>query len=146
MRLAPLSSRALIGHTERVHDFVAELLNQPRGYGPCEALGFLDADGKLVAGIVYHDYQPEYGRIEITAAALDHGLGTRGRLRLVFSYPFDQLGCQLVIARMNENNPIPLRIWRALGAEEYRIPRLRGRNVAEILATLTVENWRAKWA
>lgn len=138
-------TRALIGHTPLIVQFVAHLLDFPEDFGPCEGLGFLDRDGFLEAGIIYHNFQRKYGIIEITAAARGHKWGTRGRLKAIFAYPFDQLGCQMVVARTSERNPTPLRIWRALGADEYRIPRLRGRDEAEIVTTLTVEQWRKSY-
>jgi RimJ/RimL family protein N-acetyltransferase len=107
----------------------------------------VNAEGFLVAGVVYHNYNPEAGIIEISAAALPHHRGTRAWLQTIFSYPFDRCGCQMVIARSSENNPGPAAILRRLGASEYRIPRLRGPDCAEIISTLTVEDWKnGPWA
>lgn len=111
------------------------------GFGECQALGFLDADGVLEAGIVYHNWRPSAGIIEISAASINRRWGTRGRLNLIFDYPFNRIGCQMVVARHSEHNPVR-RIWKALGASEIVIPRLRGRDEAECVATLTVEAWR----
>lgn len=126
--------------------FVATIIEAERGFGPCEALGFLDRKGRLEAGVVYHNFSPENGIIELSAGSVRRNWGTRDALRLIFAYPFDQLGCQAVVARTGEHNQTPLRIWRALGAAEYRIPRLRGRDEAEIVTVLTVEQWKgSKW-
>jgi hypothetical protein len=99
--------------------------------------------GRLRAGFVYHAYNPDAGVIEISGAALDRAWASKDRVRVIFGYPFDFLGCQMVVARTSENNPTPLRIWRALGADEIRIPRLFGRDEAAILTMLTVEQWRS---
>jgi len=107
-------------------------------------MGFLRADGVLEASIIFHNYSPERGVIEISAASISRHWGTRARLMAIFEYPFGQLGCQMVVARTSERNAGPLRIWRALGADAYRIPRLRGRDEAEIITTLTAEQW-AEW-
>lgn len=120
-----------------------DMLDEPRGFGLCQALGFLDAAGALEAGVVYHNYDPRAGVIEISAAARNHSWGTRSRLRAIYGYPFDTAGCQMVFARTSERNLIPLRIWRALGADEYRIPRFRGPDEAVIVSTLTIEQWRS---
>jgi hypothetical protein len=125
-----------------VADFVAALLGFPRGFGECQAVGFLDAACVLEAGVVYHNWNPEAGVIEISAASTTRRWGTRGRLHMIFGYPFDHIGCQMVVARHAEDNPVR-RIWKALGASEHVIPRLRGRDRAECIATLTVEKWRA---
>jgi hypothetical protein len=134
-------TRTLYG--EPVVEFVADLLTIPRGFGACKAIGFTDRDGALEAGAVYHNWCPENGTIEITAAALHPRWGTKARLRAIFDYPFGF--CRMVVARTSENNPTPLRIWRALGASEYRIADLRAPGEAEIVTTLSVEQWRAKY-
>jgi RimJ/RimL family protein N-acetyltransferase len=121
--------------------FVAKLLDE-KSFANCTAVGFLDKDGKLEAGAVYNNWQPDQGIIEITAASIHRKWGTLGRLRVIYSYPFDFLGCQMVVARTSEHNAGPLRIWKALGADFYRIPRLRGRDEAGIITTLTVEQWQ----
>jgi hypothetical protein len=139
MSAAP-SSRHVWG--DAAAGFVALQLGFPRGFGECQALGFLDRDGALEAGVVYHNWNPEAGVIEISAASTSRRWGTRGRLQMIFGYPFDGIGCQMVVARHAEDNPVR-RIWRTLGADEFIIPRLRGRDRAECIATLTVENWRA---
>lgn len=110
-------------------------------FGNCQAIGFLDGEGMLVAGAVYHNWDPDAGVIEITAASLHRGWGSRERVRTIFGYPFDGIGCQMVVARTSEKNSAPLRIWKALGADFYRIPRLYGRGEAAIITTLTVEQW-----
>jgi hypothetical protein len=143
MRSGLLSSRAVYG--PEVAEFVAGLLDVQRGFGACKAIGFLGKNGELEAGCIYHNWCPENGTIEITAAATSRKWGTKERLRIIFEYPFGF--CRMVVARTSENNPTPLRIWRALGANEYRIPDLRAAGEAEIVTTLTVEQWsKSRWA
>ena len=120
---------------------VAGMLGQPRGFGECQAQGFLDARGDLVAGVVYHDWWPEAGVIEITAASRRRHWLTRGRLRAILSYPFGACGAQLLVARTGERNGYVLPLFEHIGADVVRIPRLRGRDEAEIIATLTTERW-----
>lgn len=141
MTLGGSLSEIVYGHSQAVAAWVAKRLGE-EGFGRCQAIGFLDDFGVLEAGVVYHNWSPEAATIEITAASIHRKWGTRGRLRAIFAYPFDVVGCQLVVARTGERNLGPLRIWRALGADEYRIPRLFGRDEAAIITTLTVEQWR----
>jgi RimJ/RimL family protein N-acetyltransferase len=126
---------------EDVAAFVARQLGFSRGFGECAAIGF---GTPLFAGFVYHDWNPEAATIEISAASTRPGWGNKSALKAIFEYPFDQLGCQLVIARHSVNNSRVRRIWKALGASEYIIPRLRGRYEDEAIATLTVEAWRKR--
>ncbi|WP_420012243.1 hypothetical protein [Tateyamaria sp.] len=58
-------------------------------------------------------------------------------MNVIFRYPFDQIGCRAVVARHSEQNTRVIRIWRALGATQTKIPELRGPNEAEVVAVLT---------
>ena len=131
----------LYGQSEAVERFVADLLGYPRGFGECQAVGFLDGDGKLVAGVVYHQYQPEQGVIEISAASTCRNWLNRARLAEIFDYPF-RIGCRLVVARIGEHNARARRIWRSLGSDEYVIPALRSPSESEVIYTLSAEQWR----
>jgi RimJ/RimL family protein N-acetyltransferase len=126
---------------EDVAAFVARELGFARGFGECAAIGF---GTPLVAGFVYHNWNPEAATIEISGASTRRDWCNKSLLRIIFDYPFDQLGCQLVIARHSVDNTRVRRIWKSLGADEYIIPRLRGRNDDEAIATLTVEAWRKR--
>ena len=88
------------GHDALVSKFVAELIPEcrERGFGKCKAIGVIDEDGKLIGGLVYRNWCPEVGTIEISGAALP---GTnwlsRRTIQRMYDYPFYQCGCQMVI-------------------------------------------------
>lgn len=107
-----------------------------RGFGNCKAIGV--ATDRLIAGIVYHNWCPEFETIEVSGAATDKRWMTREVLSGLFDYPFSF--CQMIIAQHDRENHIR-RIWKALGADEYVIPRLRGRDRDGFIATLTREQW-----
>jgi len=113
-----------------------------RGFGNCTALAVIDAD-TLVAGIVYHNYAPAAGVIEISASSTTPRWLTRSVLFEMFSYPFEQIGCQLVAMRIRPSDKPLRRMLKAYGFSEYLIPRLRGRHEAELVMTLTDDAWRA---
>lgn len=112
-----------------------------RGWENFTTLGLIDRD-ELVAGVVFHNYAPEAGVIELSSASTSRRWLTRPMLRAMFGYPFDQIGCQMVVLRVSERNQIMIEIAERFGFTAYRIPRLRGRNEAEILFTLTDDEWR----
>ena len=127
---------------DRVADWVARHIEGcERGFGPSRALGVLHS-GNLVAGLVFHNWEPEHGLIEISAAATHRGWMTRKTISTALEYVFDGLKCQAVVARHAEGNAPARRIWQALGAEEHIIPRLRGRDKAGCLAILTDDAWK----
>ena len=58
-------------YDELVARFVAMLIPHcRRGFGRCKTIGVIDDAGQLIAGLVYHNYDPEAGIIEISGAAL----------------------------------------------------------------------------
>lgn len=117
-----------------------------RGFGDnCVAMGIIEtgAEPKLIAGVVYHNYCPESGVIELSAASTSKRWLSRPVLKAMFSYPFDQAGCQMAVLRVSERNPIMVSIALRYGFKSYLIPRLRGRDEAEHILTLTDDDWRA---
>lgn len=123
--------------------FVAALLGFERGFGPNASMGFHDRNGDLVAGVVFHNWQPEYGVIEVSAAALSPKWLTRARMNTVAEYVFDGIECRMVVARHSERNTIARKLWDRLGAREIRMPKLRGPDEDEMVALLTREEWKA---
>lgn len=132
----------IFGFDDVVADFVARQIFPNGGnFGNKKSIGFAQ-EGILVAGFVYHNWQPEAQLIEVSGASIIRKWATKDVVRTIFGYPFDQIDCQAVVARHSEYNTRVRRIWRALGATEHVIPRLRGRDEAEAVAVLTVETWR----
>lgn len=110
-----------------------------RGFGDCRSVGVF-RDGALIAGVVYHNWSPEFETIEMSAAANTRSWLTRSIIHQVFAYPFGF--CQMVFAQHSTDNPVR-EIWKRLGADEHLIPRLHGRDTVAAIATLTKEAWMA---
>ena len=100
-------------------------------------------DERLVAVVAYHDWNPKAGTICMSAASDSKRWLTREVLYRMHEYPFDQIGCQAVALQVSENNAVMLRIAKAFGYEQYRVPRRRGRAEAEIINVLYDDVWRA---
>ncbi len=100
------------------------------------------ADETTIAGIVFHNWQPEAGVIELSAYSTGRAWLTKARVREVFDYAFGQLGNRMVVVRRSERNRRARRIWAALGATEYVIPRLLGDDEAECIRTLHRDDWQ----
>ena len=100
-------------------------------------------DGNIVAACLFHNWDVEAGVIEMTSASTSARWLSRAILREMFSYPFEQLGCQAVIARVDPENTRMCRIASAFGGQRHDIPRLRGRDKAEALFILGDDEWRA---
>ncbi len=122
--------------------FVArQIKGAERGFGNCVAMGVIDGE-LLISGMIFHNYSPECETIELSGAAISKRWLTRRVFNEMFGYAFDYVGCQMLVARHSEHNKQLRRMWNAVGATEYMIPRLRGRNEAEVIATYTAETWR----
>lgn len=100
------------------------------------------SDGNLVAGTVYHNWQQEEGVIELTSGSTTRHWLTRPVIKAMFSLPFDNLGCQLVVLRVSDRNKSMVRIARSFGFDETHIPRLRGRDEGEYIFWFSDDQWR----
>lgn len=120
-------SMAIFGKPERIRDYCAMAV----------------VDGtQIIAGVLYNNWHPDEGVIELHAASVDKRWLTRRVMHQMFAFPFDGLKCQLCVLRVSEHNKPMLRIAKAYGFKEYVIPRLRGRDEAEHILTLTDDDWR----
>jgi len=134
------------GHSQTVAHFVASLIPHcRRGFGDnAKAIGIIDNEGRLIAGIVYHNWDPDSGIIEISGAAIPGKYWlTRETIRRMYQYPFLQLGCQMVVQRTPAD---ATRLLGMLAAYDYTLipmPRLFGRERDGVICCLTKEAWAA---
>lgn len=87
--------------------FMREHLSRVKDWGPCSTLGVL-RDGALIGGLVFNNYHPEMGDIEISAAFTTGAWFRPRTLRRVFAFPFDDLGCR----RLTDHVPRKLKAAR----------------------------------
>jgi RimJ/RimL family protein N-acetyltransferase len=65
------------------------------GFGPCSAIG-IETGGRLVGGMVYHDWQRDFATVQLSMAAV-HPMWARRRIvKGLLAYPFYQLDCHKV--------------------------------------------------
>jgi len=100
--------------------------------------------GEIIACMVYHDWEPDAGVIELSGAATSRRWLTRQTLKAMFDYPFIDVGVQMLVSRVSADprqNHLK-RIFTAYGFDHQIIPRLYGRNEDGILYSLTDDDWR----
>jgi len=107
---------------------------------PFHVMGVFDAD--LVGAVVFNNYQPESGVIEMHGASVTPRWLTRPVLWAMFNYVFNDAGCQMAVMRVSERDRRLPRILTAYGFEHVTVPRLRGRDEAERIFWLTDDAWR----
>lgn len=131
----------LVWGAPEVAEVVADAAGHAPHFGNHRTAAVYDMSGSLSAGLVFHDWQPLTGTMEISIVATNPKWATRGVLTELGAYCFQTAGCQMIVARTDESNQRVRRLWKALGAQEYIIPRLRGRTASEAILTLTAEAW-----
>lgn len=128
---------------EALANWCAARIGLPRPFGaPYTTMGVFDGE-KIVASIVYNNWQPEAGVIEFHGAGITPRWLTRPVLKAMFDYPFEQLGCQMVVTRNSARNKRLHRQLEAFGFDQVFIPRLRGRDEGECIFWLSDDDWRA---
>ncbi len=135
--------RYVYGHDEAVAQFVAQLIPHANGRKLTgKAIGVIDEDGKLIAGIVYHQYDPVAETIEITGAALPGSRWlTRETIARMYAYPFDQLGVQMIVQRTPADAEELLDQLARGGYMFVKWPRMFGRDRDGVLCLFTREAW-----
>jgi RimJ/RimL family protein N-acetyltransferase len=105
---------------QRIADFVCERIAFGRKTDNFTAIG-LESDGKLVAGVIYSEYNGN----NISAGIAGEGNWlTREFLWFMFYYPFIQAGAQRITACVETNNLQSQRFVEKLGFElEFSMKR-----------------------
>lgn len=125
-----------------VSSFVGRMVpGGERGFDKASAIGVV-SDGKLMAGVVYHNFDPEAGVVELSAGAVSSRWLAPKVLHAIFAIPFDLWGCQMVVMRVAESNRRMAHIALRFGFDGYLIPRLGGRDEDIWIFTLTDDQWR----
>lgn len=100
--------------------------------------------GETVTAVaLFHNWQPDAGVIEISAASDDKRWLTRPVLAGLFGYAFNELGAQAVVARIDPDRASLARIFTAYGFSRFDLPRMRGRDKGEAVLILGDDDWRA---
>jgi RimJ/RimL family protein N-acetyltransferase len=135
----------VFGHEDVIGPFVASLIPHcRRGFGANIATLGVIRDSQLIAGIVYHNWDPEAGIIEISGAALPRSRWlSRETLRRLYRYPFGVCGCQMVVQRTPADDERLLAILARYNYAFIKVPRLFGRQRDGVLCLLTREAWEA---
>lgn len=104
------------GHDRAVEEFVSSRapLEEPQ-FGPCVTLAILDTKGRLVGGIVYHNYRPRWQTIELSGAIDSWAAASPQTAREVLAFAFEKLGVQKIWTQSGLSNTRALKVLRAYG-------------------------------
>ena len=116
-------------------------LQAPRPFRqPFSTIGVFDED-ELVAVLLFENYRPEDGTVEVGGAATTRRWMTRAVANALAKFIFGDLDCQMAIFRTSERNKSLSMLMKRAGFELIVIPRLRGRDEAEHWFFMTSEAW-----
>lgn len=123
-------------------DFIAKRIG-PRGWDSLRTatLGCFHGQ-EIVGATVFHDWNPEAGVMAMSGAG-DPGWMTNRHIFLAHWYIFEASGCQLAVMQVSERNDRMRRTAEHFGYTGHVIPRLRGKDEAEVIYTLPAEDWIA---
>jgi RimJ/RimL family protein N-acetyltransferase len=129
-------------HDEEVAQFVAQLAPPAGGgFGRCKTIGVIDEEGRLIAGLVYFNYEPTAEVIEIGVASIVPRWFTRQTFRRMFEYPFVECGCQMLYCRVRAENERLLSELARINFNLTMVPRMYGRTEDGVLCTYTDDQW-----
>ena len=97
----------------------------------------------LIAAVVFHSWLPDYGIMEISAAATNPQWLTKTTIREIMANCFESHNCQQLVSRMAVDNERAVKIYKFLGFTSVLLPNMRGRGKDEFLMLLTKEQWHA---
>lgn len=138
-----MPSSIVFGQDKAVGEWIAVHLGQSGFAGYFMAAVGVVENGELIGGTAFHNYYPKEGIIEMTSASTSPRWLTRQMLKTIFTYVFGYLNCQMVVMRVSEDNDVMVNIAERFGFDRYTIPRLRGKLEAEVICTLTDDQWRS---
>ena len=111
----------IFGHDGEIAQWVADRIPHVKtSFGPCSSIG-VAACGRLIAGIVYHDYQPGHGTIQISMAAESPLWARRPTIAALLHYPFRQLKVFKVWTAIPVDNTPAIKVNEHIGFKREAI-------------------------
>lgn len=108
--------RLLFAHDAEVSNWVARHIDHMRGdFGLSTAIGVMDDDLNPLAGVVFHDYQPAYGTIQLSAAATSPRWARKSVIRDILGYPFRELKVHKVWTATQHENLRAIKFNKGIG-------------------------------
>ena len=90
--------------SQPVAHWVGEQIGKDIEWGPCEAIGVADEEDNLIGGVVFSNYQPHFGNIEVSFASIRRDWLTPRLITGILSYPFSQLGVRRITCLSPKRN------------------------------------------
>jgi len=137
------------GRDREIVQFISQLAPTSNGdIGRCKSIGVVEG-GRLIAGLLYFNYDTDAATIELGIASTTPRWLSRATYRRMYEYPFIECGCQMIKSYARADNERVLSQFARMNFNLVLVPRWFGRNDDGVLATLTDDQWLdckiAKW-
>lgn len=119
----------------------SRIFGRPDGFQCFSSMGVFK-DGQIIGGVIFHDWQPYRGTIEMSVAGDKSRWITRDVINDAMRFIFDDMKCQMVLGQAASTNQDALALDRRIFGNEVVIPRMMGRNIDGHVFSLTEEQWR----
>jgi RimJ/RimL family protein N-acetyltransferase len=118
------------------------------GFGPCWAVGVVRGDA-LAAAVVFHDWQPQAGTVQLSCAAETPRWATRQVIGAVLGAAFaGRLGApaRKVWTAIPSSNARAIRFNRGIGLTQEAVLRQHfARGVHAVICSILDREWRKKY-
>lgn len=134
--------RLVLGHDKQVAKWVAKRIPfSNAGFGDTPiGIGVVDQDGYEMAGVVFHDYHPEFATMAVSIAAATPRWATRRLIAKILTYPFEQSNVNKLWSAVSLSNERSLRFAYGIGfVKEATLANHFGKDHAVILRMLRKE-------
>mgnify|MGYP001809820792 CR=1 FL=1 len=128
--------------SQPVAKWAADQIGRDIEWGPCEAIGVVDSQDTLIAGVVFSNYQPHFRNIEVSFAAIRRDWLTANLARGILSYPFDQLKVSRITCLTPKRNRAARQFLKKFGFVEEGNVRGGFGNDDMIVSGLLESEWR----
>ena len=106
------------------------------------AVGVISEDLVPIAGVVYSDFYPDYGTIQVSVAADTARWATHGIVAEILAYPFFQLGAQKVWSAMPHDNTRAIRFNKGIGFKQEGILARQFGDKHAVITRMFAEDYR----
>jgi RimJ/RimL family protein N-acetyltransferase len=134
--------------TQAVQEWVVSRIPHMHGgtFGQCVAAGVV-RDGAMAAGVIFHDWQPEYRTLQLSMAADSPRWAAADVLRGLFRYAFATAGANKLWTATPHTNTRALRFNHGIGMKQEATLRhhFGPKSHAVICSKMRAEWERSRW-
>lgn len=143
----------ITGHDEFMAAWAAKRIPHvgAAGFGACKAIGVAKGtgahDGRLLAVVVFHDWQPAAKTVQISCASDSPMWAHPETIRALLAVPFEQYGCFMVWMAIPHTNERAIRFNKeGLGMKMAGpVRHVFGEGVHAVHMSMTRHEWARKW-